>query len=720
LAGLALVPLAFGAGKSLGEFLDRKIFEANFGEIQELARKNVAELEKSAEEIIDISKKANQADKDRVKAVRQATQEIGAAYLRQKEIVLSANDSLVKNTKSSITKIVQAFEKLTEAEANAAATAREIQKDSADRITGLQDKLGEIDFEAQTRGFNEARQIFALNKRSADLAAQAASAMAKANGDQDKINRGLGLFQQAQRAAEQAQSLAEKTGNRGLQQSSVNQLKNAVNQQIAAERELQRAQDKRISGLNKERAIHQNLLDAVREQAKLVQDNTGVFDSAGQEFSPAEQKKRADVRIDALKSLIDLSKQIDPKKLKELGLEDFINQFQNQLTRDPIRLAFTIENEAERIKSELKGAFQDFTIEFRAKTNVSVGQLEAALGEQAGSLNSPSKVLDAFDLATTKANEYRKALDTLRISQAANSEAQREFNDLLQVANARRETPTNMDGSQIAGAKEDFNALVGLLERVSQDTEITAQEFDEAAQFVNVFTNSVRASSDVIRLKFNSSADVLDLMLEKLAKIREEQKTQAQQPAAQQLQQQLQQLDGLQQRIRDSDIGGKLQSSATALESGADALSATVAPATTISLQAETASAALQAGAAAWLQASQASFQAPATASIGKAFAKGGIASYFAGGGNAKGTDTIPAMLSKGEFVVNARSTRRFFSQLQAINAGVQPAFRSEGGVTNNISTGDIVVNGGSNPRQTGRQIAKEIRREFRRNTSSL
>jgi hypothetical protein len=43
---------------------------------------------------------------------------------------------------------------------------------------------------------------------------------------------------------------------------------------------------------------------------------------------------------------------------------------------------------------------------------------------------------------------------------------------------------------------------------------------------------------------------------------------------------------------------------------------------------------------------------------------------YLAKGGFAKGTDTVPAMLTPGEFVVNSASTKRFAPILEAINSG--------------------------------------------------
>ena len=75
-------------------------------------------------------------------------------------------------------------------------------------------------------------------------------------------------------------------------------------------------------------------------------------------------------------------------------------------------------------------------------------------------------------------------------------------------------------------------------------------------------------------------------------------------------------------------------------------------------------------------------------------------------------------MLSAGETVTNARSSRRFFSQLQAMNAGQTPVYRNDGGDTFNTNVGDINVSGAGNPQQTAREVMKAIRREERRGSS--
>jgi hypothetical protein len=93
---------------------------------------------------------------------------------------------------------------------------------------------------------------------------------------------------------------------------------------------------------------------------------------------------------------------------------------------------------------------------------------------------------------------------------------------------------------------------------------------------------------------------------------------------------------------------------------------------------------------------------------------------YFAAGGHARGIDTIPAMLAPNEFVINQRSSRRFFSQLQAINAGQRPVYRNEGGSVTNIGDVSITVQDSGSPQSTAREVMKAIRRESRRGASRI
>ncbi len=101
--------------------------------------------------------------------------------------------------------------------------------------------------------------------------------------------------------------------------------------------------------------------------------------------------------------------------------------------------------------------------------------------------------------------------------------------------------------------------------------------------------------------------------------------------------------------------------------------------------------------------------------------ALGGLIRHFDVGGFApRGTDTVPAMLTPGEFVMNRVATQRWFSHLVAMNAGLTPNFRSQGGGIGNVTIGDINVNGSAQPRETAREVLKTIKRELRRGTSIL
>lgn len=104
------------------------------------------------------------------------------------------------------------------------------------------------------------------------------------------------------------------------------------------------------------------------------------------------------------------------------------------------------------------------------------------------------------------------------------------------------------------------------------------------------------------------------------------------------------------------------------------------------------------------------------TGSGGSFASLGSLIQRFAFGGQARGTDTVPAMLTPGEIVMNPKASRNFFSTLMAMNAGAQPSFRSNGGQVGD-SFGDINVNITANSGSdiNARAIARGIQREVRK-----
>ena len=98
----------------------------------------------------------------------------------------------------------------------------------------------------------------------------------------------------------------------------------------------------------------------------------------------------------------------------------------------------------------------------------------------------------------------------------------------------------------------------------------------------------------------------------------------------------------------------------------------------------------------------------------------GGPMRYYADGGPTRGQDNIPAMLSRGETVVNSKNSKRFYSELNAMNQGSQPVYREQGGPVTNVGDVNVTVKGGETSQQTVREIGHGLRREIQRGNVKL
>lgn len=86
-----------------------------------------------------------------------------------------------------------------------------------------------------------------------------------------------------------------------------------------------------------------------------------------------------------------------------------------------------------------------------------------------------------------------------------------------------------------------------------------------------------------------------------------------------------------------------------------------------------------------------------------------------------RGSDNIPAWLTKGEFVMNAEATKAFYAQLVSMNNSVRPGYYSRGGyVTTNVGDIHMNVTSTGNPEKDVRGIANRLRRELKRGTIRL
>lgn len=85
-------------------------------------------------------------------------------------------------------------------------------------------------------------------------------------------------------------------------------------------------------------------------------------------------------------------------------------------------------------------------------------------------------------------------------------------------------------------------------------------------------------------------------------------------------------------------------------------------------------------------------------------------------GGYIRSSDTVPALLTPGEFVVNKDSAKKYYSQLVGINKG----YANGGTVTNSFGGINVNLNSSGNTQIDAISIAKAIKREIRRGTVTL
>lgn len=95
----------------------------------------------------------------------------------------------------------------------------------------------------------------------------------------------------------------------------------------------------------------------------------------------------------------------------------------------------------------------------------------------------------------------------------------------------------------------------------------------------------------------------------------------------------------------------------------------------------------------------------------------------FARGGFVPGIgsrDSVPAMLTPGEFVVNKKAAGRFYGQLLAINSGRRMA--GGGSVSNSVAVGDVNINmtSSGNVNYDVARLGNRLRREIQRGACSL
>jgi len=654
--------------------------------------------------------------------------ELRRDYFKALDNLKEKNTETINSARTVMESMVAAQERVVSAYRNAANAAVRAVQESQNRAVALEANLADTRFKYAQKGLAAEEQADNYRRRAMQLAREAAEELSRAK-TPDQIQAALAAFQRAEAAAKEAESIAQATGNLGLKEEAERAVLAVMNMQLGAEKTLQQVQAEQALKLARQAAWEQERLNTMKALMKSILTDLEAFDKQGAKDPRALAEQQA--RLQA--NLVEFRKQF----------------FAGQKVEVSDLLAF--DQLQRRVAMALAGGVSEMDIRQFHAIPQSLADLRVQIEQGIGPIRVLIQKSAATDTALALELQGKTAEESANILEKRLMEARQRkinFGELeKQVAaatiglwrfqeDAKADLQKWLEVQDEAGDTFDLTFLTNnraWREAVAAQ-KAAAQRFKQQAEkFLD--PNRIVDDKDVQALlqarreyeeAINPSAAnkaALDVLIERALEIKE--KAQAVQKSAAAVEQERAPAIEAEQRIRNIEEGLKAAKQAT--EGTKEAVEGAYRGAqnTTNALNqvAQVDMSGLTKGldnatTAMWgLVMAASSFVPPDTS--GLYAAHGGIVRRFAEGGPT-GVDVVPAWLSPGEFVMNAASTRRFAAQLTAMNAGVQPVWRSSGGSVTNIGDINVTVNGGGSSRQTARSIAAEIRRELRRGTSTL
>lgn len=653
------------------------------------------------------------------------------------------NDKIKRSTESVFNDILDANRSFVDALRSNADDAAQAQIDSQQRVADLRRDLQDTAFNASLEGRDPVAQSFLQQQRAANLARDAVEQLSTALRD-NQVSDATDASERALAAAREAVETARTSGNRAAVSRALANQRDIVNDIIRAEQRQQQIQQQREAAnraaAQREEARVRELESAIEEildiqdrfdpSASLV-DRNAIVDEFQEAFKdvrrlsvPDGSKLTADQLIDLAKFRADIQDSFQVAQGQGIDLEATLSgESLSRLSEDIQKAASAAFESAlkEAISASLRGG--------SSITSEAISQFQQ-LSENAGPVAALDKLVQALNAERDRLIQIeRNEENILRASEnlkeagdvvakqldRSNSALENVAQTILTLPAAlARAAEVAIPGRETIG-RADATAQLNQLEQQLRSLPQRSQflQTDELQQELTQFNQTFQGIVN------NLGVDALLTLGPQIRRINEAVNT-----AKQAVQKSVQQGTSLQGNLQNALQGIQQTGKEAAEQTGKAATNST-----TMSTQLQNAVAPAQAIATAAQQAASGfANAASASSNIGSGgqtqnAAFGGMIRYFNKGGFApRGTDTVPAMLSPGEFVVNAKSTRKFYSQLQSMNAGVQPKFLQDGGPVTNISIGDVNVSA-SDTRSgdvTGRQIATSLKRELRRKTSAI
>lgn len=674
------------------------------------------------------------------------------AYQKQSTIVAELHKREVDTTKAKFQNILEALEDYQSRYEDIAKDAAESISESQDRIYDI-NRQGEDDkYQRSIRFLGSQEKVHAQQKRILELNREAQALLI--TGDPKKIERALALYGDAEKIygnlkdlvwdqlepLEKAYKAGELTraqfGNLKKARLADNQaLKlgtNLTKARLAAERQLQAVEQQRQRVAEQRAEQLKSLNKQFQSQFDIIFDNMNQFDKANKRLSADELQKQASARARAFASIRNLAKELPEFDYKDFfGLAQLSSELDNAFSNKELTIA---EDSINKMGETIAKAFTNY---LGPALEAQMRELSRVMGVTFDPTRGFEGLSNAYVEAGKNADQLGEKLLEIKVTENAILAARRQGEQSLIAASAIKDRPWS---------RAALGEAIDLIGKMKQGMDLTNNEWS----LLNQRIQDVDNAWDQIGDDSDDMAKQLRIMRDSAAEVLVATKTLSE------------------QRTEFTKLGGDTQLSniQAALTASADrrveALKAMpslrkqedVAIEQTKTLEGELATIQQKRlsdsllAIDTWKQAQLTAFEDVAAkmhqekmflptditgGAQGKklgglihGFAQGGLIkqlAYLAKGNLVRGTDTIPAMLSPGEFVMNSKSTRRFFSQLVAMNSGRSPIFREDGGSVTNVTVGDVNINGSSTKAsayQQGRQVVAVIKREMRRGTSSF
>jgi len=662
LGTLSKIGLGIGAAVTAGNFLGDRLDSGRFDDLRRITAANDATVARFITGEQSRLTAARDADAKIVQSALNASREQVNAFTAANNQLIADEKRLVSVATSELQRFIGTREGLVRGLEQAAEQSTRVVEQSQKRVTDLKLSADERKFNATVTGQNDPTKVMLQLERASTLARQASSALAKAQTD-DQITAAQRLFDTAERHIAAANQL-------GAEVESADALKRLTNERIAAEQRLQSIHEQRQKTLAAEATKQKQLTDSIKASAKELVDNLPTMG-----LSPQERSQRAANRQAALQKIVAAGfNQSDMKLADALGLARLAQEMQ----------AVPISFDTEAAVRDLTTAVQKNLDTFKFSVKFNVAGLESALGR---TLTTPDEISAAFSEATQEADALRTSLSKVGQERTkALTGVKDEVRSLLDSTDSfanflsRSLTVPQPDAQKalalIAQFKTEANALL------SSPNINTAQVKDLFATVQQLGTMQDRMGGSLFGSGggLNPDIEALSEVTGRLLQIANLPAVDPQQAAR------LQQLEAVINSSRDAAT--TIQS---ALTSGAATLDTVLR------------------GAADY-------FASKVGASFPTALKHAGGLAYHASGGMPRGSDTIPAMLTRGETVMTAKATQRFHSDFQRMNAGMLPAYRNAGGTVNNtIGDVSIHVDGSKSPKMTAQEISRVLKRGHRK-----